>query len=146
MGEQLLHPDAAVFLDLTRNCPLRAVLLAEALTAILDRRSGWPRRSVPDPLARRLTYIDSVIKSEAVQYLLEEVVTSPDETEINTAARLLIQMGEGARLAETKLTKLDLKGEFVGEESLRCDISISVTPTCLISAWLRFAGSRASKH
>ena len=118
MGEQLLHPDATVFFDLTRDCPLRAVFLAEALTDILDRRSGWPLRSVPGPLARRLTYIHSVIKPEVVQYLLEEVVTSPDETKINMAARLLIQMGEGARLAETKLTRLDVKGEFVGDHLL----------------------------
>lgn len=40
MGEQLLHPDAAEFFDLTRNCPLRVVFLAETLTDILDEDRG----------------------------------------------------------------------------------------------------------
>ncbi|HEY9679681.1 MAG TPA: hypothetical protein V6C76_16885 [Drouetiella sp.] len=118
MGEELLHPDAARFTELTKQVPLQSVALAESLRDAI-RSAGDKPGANAELYKSRLDYIDKEVRPQVVAKLREDLNGDNVNGFATTAARLLVRLGEIDSINSSPNFKtLDLKGEPVGAGTL----------------------------
>jgi hypothetical protein len=120
LGEALLNPLHLVFAQFAHAAPVRALVLGRMLREVV-LRLPWPRPKWPyfRALDRRLEYIRQRIEPLAFQRLVAHAADPPSEAN-EAAIRLLVTLGEGARLKAIPNLTLCLSHESLGEHHVKC--------------------------
>ncbi|MEP6668316.1 MAG: hypothetical protein ABJF10_04140 [Chthoniobacter sp.] len=117
LGEEMLSPDSARFAELTEKAPLPSLMLARGLVRIMESRStGSEAGELHAAEARaRIRHVLETIGPRLIDQLVSEVRNSALADIVNTAARLLICLGQADRLNDiATLQSLNLSGDPIG--------------------------------
>jgi alkylhydroperoxidase family enzyme len=119
MGECFLGPNLAPFEELARQAPVRAVAIAASLGWLLEAGKGPANPAVRDAVALRVRYIRELVRPQVLSDLVLDIETATGPKAQQLPARLLIHLGDAARVAACQsLRWLDLSGMSVDRSSL----------------------------
>lgn len=116
-GEGLLSANQFLFTDFALRQPIRATVLGLALRNSLE--SANPPSTLHAEWQSRLEHIETEIRPVGIEKLVQMVSDNAGQTSGNVAAKLLVYLGEAARLNNIpQLTMLNLAGESLGNPFL----------------------------
>lgn len=113
LGEEFLHPDPDVFINLCSAAPVDAVIFAQALRPVVAA-SESPFKAHHQA---RIDHVDRHVLPEAQQKLLE-IAGGSDHTQIDPALRLLLHLGTREQLATLSNTDVSLHGQPISDQLL----------------------------